>query len=163
MTTPTSTTRLIVATDGSALNNPGPAGWCWYASETCWGAEGEGRATNNFAELAAVRDALTAIPADVPLELRLDSQYSLSALTQWRHGWARNGWKTGKGTAVANKDIIIEIGGLLRGRDVTFVKVKAHLTRGGDPRNEVADVRARAAARAYQQGTPVSTGPGYSR
>lgn len=163
MTPTANAPRLIVATDGSALNNPGPAGWCWYADEQNWGAQGAAKATNNFAELAAVRDVLLAVPAAVPLELRLDSQYTLSALTKWRFSWARNGWKTGKGAPVANKDLIVEVGALLQGRDVTFVKVRAHQARGGDPRNEVADVRARAAARAYQQGRQLNAGPGYAR
>lgn len=161
--TSTSTERLIIATDGSALGNPGAAGWCWYADEKTWGAQGAPHATNNFAELSAIRAALIAVPADVPLELRLDSKYSLDALTKFRFGWARNGWKTSAGTPVANQEIIREIATLLRGRDVTFVKVRAHQAKGGDPRNEIADIRARAAARAAAQKAPIPTGPGYAR
>lgn len=158
----TTAPHLVLATDGSALGNPGPAGWCWYADEQNWGAQGATRATNNFAELSAIRDALAAIPATVALEIRLDSQYSLDCLTKWRFGWARNGWRTGKGTPVANAELIQEIGALLRGRTVTFVKVKAHLARGGDPLNAVADARACAASKAMQTRTAVRTGPGYT-
>lgn len=156
------TTRLIIATDGSALTNPGPAGWCWYADENNWATDGAPRGTNNYAELHAVLDALNATPATLPLELRLDSQYSLDALTKWHRGWARNGWRTAKGTPVANADLIRDILTALRGRDVTFIKVKAHLTRGGDPRNEIADIRARVAARAYRDRTTHDRGPGYT-
>lgn len=154
---------LVIATDGSALGNPGPTGWCWYADPTCWAAAGAGRGTNNVAELSAVRDALVAIPATVPLEVRIDSQYTMDALTKWCHGWARNGWQTAKGTPVANADLIREVLALMRGRHVRFVKVRAHQVRGGDERNEAADARAQAAARAAQRGAPIPTGPGFTR
>lgn len=42
------------ADDGSALGNPGPAGWARFADDTCWSAVGRKHATNNQAELTAV-------------------------------------------------------------------------------------------------------------
>lgn len=155
---------LTIATDGSAIGNPGPAGWAWYATPDCWAAGGAPRATNNWAELTAIRQALASAPAHFDLEFRVDSQYSLDAITKWRFGWARNGWKTKSGAPVANRELIEEIGSLLRQRSgaVTFVKVRAHQASGGDPLNEAADARANAAARAYQRQVPVPTGPGYT-
>ena len=40
---------IIAAADGSALGNPGPAGWAWYVDDSCWAAGGWPHATNNQA------------------------------------------------------------------------------------------------------------------
>ena len=39
---------IIAAADGSALGNPGPAGWGWYVDESCWAVGGWAHATNNI-------------------------------------------------------------------------------------------------------------------
>ena len=49
---------IIAAADGSALGNPGPAGWGWYVDEDCWAVGGWAHGTNNMAELTAVLDLL---------------------------------------------------------------------------------------------------------
>ena len=49
---------IIAAADGSALGNPGPAGWAWYVDDSCWAAGGWAHGTNNKAELTAVLDLL---------------------------------------------------------------------------------------------------------
>ena len=38
-----STQEIIAAADGSALGNPGPAGWAWYIDDDHWGERGAGR------------------------------------------------------------------------------------------------------------------------
>ena len=38
---------ITAAADGSALGNPGPAGWAWYVDDSCWAAGGWKHATNN--------------------------------------------------------------------------------------------------------------------
>lgn len=166
-----STRTLVAATDGSALGNPGPAGWAYYIDEGSWAAGNFPRATNNVGELRAVLELLRAVPAAVPLEVRADSQYVIKALygmggqPAWIHGWRRRGWKTATGTPVANQDLIVAIDALLTGRSapVTFVWVKAHRAVGGDPWNEAADARANAAAQAARAGRAPACGPGYTR
>src|SRR5690606_20288274 len=51
---------ITAAADGSALGNPGPAGWAWVIDEQQWRAGGWPRATNNQGELMAVLDLLHA-------------------------------------------------------------------------------------------------------
>ena len=47
---------ITAAADGSALGNPGPAGWAWYIDEDTWRAGGWPHGTNNMGELKAVLD-----------------------------------------------------------------------------------------------------------
>ena len=48
--------QIIAAADGSALGNPGPAGWAWYIDENHWAAGGWEHGTNNMGEIKAVLD-----------------------------------------------------------------------------------------------------------
>jgi ribonuclease HI len=141
--------RLVAACDGASKGNPGPAAWAWVIADESetpdrWEAGPLGRATNNVAELTALERLLTATDPDVPLEIRMDSQYAMKAVTTWLPGWKRNGWKTSAGKPVANQDLVVRIDDLLDGRDVEFRYVPAHQV-DGDPLNDFAD---RAASRA---------------
>ena len=51
-----STQEIIAAADGSALGNPGPAGWAWYIDDDHWASGGWAHGTNNMGELKAVLD-----------------------------------------------------------------------------------------------------------
>ncbi len=62
--------RLVAAADGSAIGNPGPAGWAWYVDEDCWASGGWAHGTNNMGELTAVLDLLQQT-ADVGRPARL--------------------------------------------------------------------------------------------
>ena len=149
---------LVISTDGSALGNPGPTGWCWYINDQNWLSGGVPHGTNNLGELTAVRQALVATAGlDRPIVLECDSKYAISAVTQWSYNWRRNGWVTSSGSAVANKEIIEATLDLLAGRNVRFVWVRGH---SGHPRNEAADVRARDAASRARGGTGIIIGPG---
>jgi ribonuclease HI len=152
---------LVVSTDGSALRNPsGPAGWCWFVDEGCWASGGWRKNTNNVAELTAVLELLRAVPRTLPLCVQTDSQYVISCLTQWVHGWKKRGWRTAKGEPVKNAELIASIDAELRGRSVVFEWIKGH---AGHPRQEAADVRARAVSAAFDTNRPVPTGPGWTR
>lgn len=143
--------RLLAACDGACKKNPGPAAWAWVIAEDAkggpgrWAAGALGTATNNIAELTALEQLLTTVDADVPLEVRMDSQYAMNAVTTWLPGWRKRGWKTASGTPVANRDLVVRIDALLSGRDVKFVYVPAHQD-GGDPLNAFADEAASACA-----------------
>lgn len=152
---------LAVATDGSALGNPGPGGWAWAVDDDSWAAGGVPHTTNNIMELTAIREALAATAhLGVPVEIQADSSYCIDALTKWIHGWRRRNWRTASGSPVANRDLIEEIGGLLEGRQVRFVWVRGH---AGHAANEHADARARAAAGAAKSGRHAPAGPGLTR
>ncbi|MEU6590112.1 ribonuclease H [Streptomyces sp. NPDC046881] len=143
--------RVVAACDGASKGNPGPAGWAWVVSDgdertpARWAAGPLGRATNNVAELTALEQLLAAVDPDVPLEIRMDSQYAMKAVTTWLPGWKRNGWKTAAGKPVANQDLVVRIDELLGGRSVEFRYVPAHQV-DGDPLNDFADRAASQAA-----------------
>ncbi|WP_420883366.1 ribonuclease H family protein [Brevibacterium koreense] len=150
---------IIAAADGSALGNPGPAGWAWYVDDDCWHAGGWKESTNNRGELMAVLDLLNST-ADAGEDLKVfcDSKYVINALTKWMPGWKRKGWKKADGKDVLNKDLLEQLDSALKGREVEFEWVKGH---SNHAMNEAADDRARAAATAYQENSTVPSGPGY--
>ncbi len=150
---------IVAAADGSSLSNPGPAGWAWFVDGERWAAGGWPHGTNNMGELMAVLDLLRATRgAGDDLLVYCDSQYVINAVTRWMPGWKRKGWKKADGKPVLNVDLLQGIDAELPGRRVTFEWVKGH---AGHELNEAADARARAAALAFQRGTPVDAGPGW--
>lgn len=150
---------IIAAADGSALGNPGPAGWGWYIDATCWAAGGWPRATNNQGELVAVLDLLRQTShVSEPLVVYCDSQYVINSLTQWMPGWKRKGWKKADGKPVLNRDIMAALDAELGGRDVEFRWVKGH---AGHELNEYADRLANGAAQAFAADKAPEAGPGY--
>lgn len=157
------TMTLTVAVDGSALGNPGPAGWAWVLSSDCWDAGGWDYGTNNLGELTAVQQILIATQnaglADEHLHLLADSQYAINVITKWMHGWKKRGWTKADKKPIANLELIQDIDRLMEGRNVTFEWVRGH---AGHPLNELADDRAREAASAHQNGEVAAGGPGFS-
>lgn len=150
---------IIAAADGSALGNPGPAGWAWYVDDRCWHAGGWKESTNNRGELMAVLDLLDSTAGvNEDLKVFCDSKYVINALTKWMPGWKRKGWKKADGKEVLNRDLLERLDTALAGREIEFEWVKGH---NNHAMNEAADERARGAATAYQKNTSVPTGPGY--
>ncbi|HKU35901.1 MAG TPA: ribonuclease HI family protein [Paenarthrobacter sp.] len=152
---------IIAAADGSALGNPGPAGWAWYVDDSCWRAGGWPHGTNNMGELMAVLDLFRSTAHIPHEELRIlcDSQYVINCVTKWMPGWKRKGWRKADGKPVLNVDLLKDIDQAIVGRKYTFEWVKGH---AGHELNEAADERARAVATAYQQGVAAPSGPGFS-
>jgi ribonuclease HI len=150
---------ITAAADGSALGNPGPAGWAWYIDDDRWAAGGWKHGTNNMGELKAVLELFRATEhTGEDLLILCDSQYVINSVTKWMPGWKRKGWRKGDGKPVMNVDLLQEIDEAISGRSYRFEWVKGHV---GHVLNEAADARARAAATAYQRGTEVPTGPGF--
>ncbi|HET6673168.1 MAG TPA: RNase H family protein [Agromyces sp.] len=151
---------IIAAADGSALGNPGPAGWAWYVDDDCWAAGGWPHATNNQGELKAVLELFRATAhLDDELLVLCDSQYVINAVTKWIAGWKRKGWRKADGKPVLNVELLQELDEALAGRRFRFEWVRGHV---GHPLNEAADERARAVATAYQRGTEIPSGPGWT-
>ena len=151
---------ITAAADGSALGNPGPAGWAWYIDEDTWRAGGWPHGTNNMGELKAVLDLLeaTAVDADQHLHILCDSQYVINSVTKWMPGWKRKGWRKKDGKPVMNVELLKDIDRALAGRSVEFEWVKGH---AGHAMNEAADRRANAAATAFSKKQDPQVGPGY--
>jgi ribonuclease HI len=150
---------IIAAADGSALGNPGPAGWAWYVDDVCWAAGGWAHGTNNKAELTAVLDLLQQT-AHLPEDLLVycDSTYVINSITKWMSGWKRRGWRKGDGKAVLNVEIMMALDEEMEGRRVQFAWVKGH---SGHPLNEAADRLANGAAASWKKREAPVPGPGF--
>lgn len=81
-----------------------------------------GKATNNVAELTAIKMALE--QTEGPIRIITDSQLCMNTFTTWIHNWIRKGIVHTK----ANSELIMEIYNLMRDRQVTFRHVNSHLT-----------------------------------
>ncbi|UNX56283.1 ribonuclease HI [Georgenia sp. TF02-10] len=138
----------VIATDGSALGNPGPTGWAWV-DQTTGESESGGLAhgTNNVGELLALLRALQHAGPDGDLLVRADSQYVINTVTKWARGWQRRGWRKADGKVPENLQLIQDILALLDARTgrTDFEWVRGH---AGDVHNERADALAVAAAKA---------------
>lgn len=138
---------ITVSTDGSCLRNPGGAsGWAWVNHDGTSQSGGVASATNQIAELMAVRAAILAHPGAEHLQIESDSQYAIKCASVWVAGWKRKGWRTAGGAPVQNLALVqgIERAIAERGGPVAFTWVKGHV---GNEFNERADVLAGLAAR----------------
>jgi len=119
---------IHVYTDGASSGNPGPAGigiYLQYGMHDKEISQYIGVATNNIAELEAIRVGLAEIKnSELPVRVYTDSSYALGLLTL--------GWKPKK-----NQDLVKSIQMAMgKFKDLTFVKVRGH---AGNEGNETAD------------------------
>lgn len=134
--------KTIIYTDGGCTGNPGPGGWgCVILKngEEHHYSGGDAATTNNRMEMTAVITALKMINEmglGNKAEIFTDSQYVKNGLTQWIHGWIRNGWKTAAKKPVKNKDLWIEMKELCDQFELNWHWVKGH---SGDKYNELCD------------------------
>ena len=132
-----------IFTDGACSGNPGPGGWgvlMRYGKTEKELCGGEDHTTNNRMELMAAIQALEALTRPVEVALHTDSTYVKDGITQWIHGWKRNGWKTAAKKPVKNVDLWQRLDDVLVRHDVTWHWVKGH---SGQDGNERADALAR--------------------
>ena len=125
---------ICIYTDGASSGNPGPSGIgivLRFGKLEKEISKYIGIATNNIAELEAIRTGLLAIKSTkLPVRIFTDSRYAYGVLTL--------GWKARK-----NQDIIKSIKNtLLKFNDLKFIKVKGH---AGHEENERADFLATSA------------------
>jgi ribonuclease HI len=102
----------------------------------------EAQTTNNRMELMAAIAALEALPAGTTARLHTDSQYVKNGLTQWIHGWKKNGWRTSDRKPVKNEDLWRRLDAAAARHTVEWRWVKGH---AGNAMNERADALARGA------------------
>jgi ribonuclease HI len=133
---------VIIYTDGACSGNPGPGGWAALVTETATGRRTEitgsdPSTTNNRMELMAVIEGLRRLEVDgTEVHVVSDSKYVVQGITEWVHGWERNGWRTSAKKPVKNQDLWMELVALTRRHRVTFEWVQAH---NGHPENERVD------------------------
>ena len=100
---------IEVFTDGACRGNPGPGGWAALVrigDEEQIYAGAEQSTTNNQMELMAAIQGLEALESRSTVSLTTDSQYVRQGITQWIHGWKRNGWLTSQRKPVKNQSLI---------------------------------------------------------
>ncbi|MBS7544642.1 ribonuclease H family protein [Ancylobacter oerskovii] len=139
---------IIGYADGSALDNPGPAGWAVIlrypnGSHRTLAGSCE-HSTCNRMELTAAIEALASVGDDVPFALHLDSNYVVKGATLWRPQWKARGWRNANGKPVANRDLWERLYTVLDARPLATLKwVRGH---AGNELNEAVDRLARAEA-----------------
>lgn len=131
--------RVEIFTDGACRGNPGPGGWAAYlrvldTNKLIKGAEPE--TTNNRMELMAAIAGLEALTRPSDVVLTTDSQYVRQGITQWIHGWKKNGWKTSQKKPVKNQDLWQRLDTALATHSVDWRWVKGH---SGHVENELVD------------------------
>lgn len=142
-------TDLYAWTDGACSGNPGPGGW-GVLMRALDGATvvkerelqgGEAQTTNNRMELMAAISALEALTRPSKIVIVTDSNYVKNGVTQWIHGWKRNGWKTADKKPVRNVDLWQRLDAAQAVHQVEWRWIKGH---AGHAENERADELARA-------------------
>jgi ribonuclease HI len=143
--------RVEIWTDGACSGNPGPGGWAAILKRGEAVREvsgGEPLTTNNRMELTAAIEALAALKRPCGVDLHTDSQYLRQGVTNWLHGWKRNGWRTADRKPVKNEDLWRRLDAATQGHEIDWRWVKGHAE---DAMNERADKLARLALKPYLQ------------
>ena len=141
--------ELFAYTDGACSGNPGPGGWGVLLQASQAGkivkerelSGGDAATTNNQMELMAAIMALETLDRASTLTIVTDSTYVKNGVTQWIHGWKRNGWRTSAKKPVKNVELWQRLDLAQSRHQVTWEWVKGHAEH---PENERADELARA-------------------
>jgi ribonuclease HI len=149
--------KILIYTDGGAIDNPGPGGYGvvlryrGHKKELCGGFR---RTTNNRMELLACIEGLRALKRRCSVVLYSDSRYIVNGMTKgWAKRWQAKGWKLSDDRDVKNADLWQQLFELCQQHDVEFRWVRGH---GGNPDNERCDQLAVAAARGRDLATDVA-------
>jgi len=150
--------EVVIYTDGSSLNNPGPGGYGAIVMESGREKELSGGfrlTTNNRMEMMAAIVALRGFThAAKSILLYSDSRYLVNGVTKgWAKKWQSQGWKKSDGKDALNIDLWQELLNLIADMNVVFHWVKGH---AGNPLNERCDRLAVGSAR--KKCLPVDTG-----
>ncbi len=130
---------MEIFTDGGCLGNPGPGGWAAvlrHQETTRELSGGAAATTNNRMELQAAISSLAALKEPCKAILHTDSEYLRRGITEWIHGWKKNGWMTKNRQPVKNADLWQELLTMTSGHKVSWKWVKGH---SGHPDNERCD------------------------
>lgn len=126
-----------------------------------YGSINQNDATNNLAELIALKEALIlALEYNLcSLVIRPDSQFVINGVTDWIHGWMANNFINSKGAVVRYEPLWRTLNDLMnrlesRGTKITFDHVKAH---GSEIGNLSADYLATMGVFAAQKSRIIAT------
>lgn len=147
--------KVQLITDGACLGNPGPGGWAAILRLNARTREMFGCApltTNNRMELTAAIQGLRTVKEPCQVEVVTDSEYVKNGITQWIHGWKRNGWKRSDKKPVLNVDLWQELDDEVSRHTTTWTWTKGHASHADNNR---ADELANLAAREQRSGDRV--------
>ncbi len=138
--------KIQLITDGACLGNPGPGGWACILrfgdkKKEMFGSEPQ--TTNKRMELTAAMEGLRVLKEPCEVEVVTDSQYVKNGITQWIHGWKRNGWKTASKKPVVNQDLWTELDQLASKHKLEWTWTKGHADH--DDNNRCDELATRAA------------------
>ena len=142
-------------TDGACRGNPGVGGWgCLILSPNkTYGYGYETHTTNNRMEIMGVIEGfkqLISTGVSGKVVVHSDSNYVVKAMSSWRFGWAKKGWKNAQNKPVKNKELWLELIDLSGQFDVQWQWVKGH---AGHQHNEFVDQLANQAIDEQEVGT----------
>ena len=138
--------HVQLITDGACLGNPGPGGWACILRYNSHHRElfgSDPQTTNNRMELTAAIRGLETLQQACEVEVVTDSEYVKNGITQWIHGWKRNGWKTAARKPVVNQDLWKELDRLTGQHRVQWTWTKGHA--GHEDNNRCDELATRAA------------------
>ena len=131
-----------IYTDGACKGNPGVGGWGVVLrfggiEKELFG--GVPATTNNRMEMTAVIEALRTLTRPCEAVVFTDSSYVQKGISEWIHGWKRNGWRTADKKPVKNADLWQTLDQLAAGHKIEWRWIRGH---SGHAENERADVLA---------------------
>ena len=131
-----------IYTDGACKGNPGVGGWGVVlrfggTEKELFG--GVPATTNNRMEMTAVIEALRTLTRPCAAVVFTDSSYVQKGISEWIHGWKRNGWRTADKKPVKNADLWQTLDQLAAGHKIEWRWIRGH---AGHAENERADVLA---------------------
>jgi ribonuclease HI len=150
--------EIFAYTDGACSGNPGPGGWgvvmeAWEGATLLKARDlggGAAQTTNNRMEMMAAIAALETLERPSAVTVVTDSKYLMDGITDWIHGWKRNGWKTSAKKPVKNADLWQRLDAAQARHQVKWAWIKGH---AGHEQNERADALARAEIKALNEAT----------
>lgn len=147
---------FFIFTDGSAIGNPGPAGWAAVVIEGSKRHEIAGSvpwATVSEMELRAAVEALRRTPAGARIELRSDSELLIDGMRFRVFRWQRFGWRNSRGFDLQHQELWRELILLNTQRTIRWQWIRGH---SGHPIQSRADALAYYAARAQSRSLPLA-------
>lgn len=131
--------KVTIYTDGGYRATNKLGSWAFTAKFMGYTYEKSGTkedTTNNVMELEAACEALELLNESCEVDVFSDSVYVVNGFSSWMKKWKKNGWKTGKGAAILNKEVWERLDRASKKHDhkVQFTHVKAHVGIVGNER-----------------------------
>ncbi|MFN8986943.1 MAG: ribonuclease HI, partial [Burkholderiales bacterium] len=136
--------QVVIYADGACKGNPGTGGWGALLRFGATEKEifgGEPVTTNNRMELRGVIEALRLLTRECEVVVYTDSSYVQKGISEWIHGWKRNGWRTSDKKPVKNDDLWRQLDELVAKHQIEFRWVKGHAGNEGNERADVLAIR----------------------